>query len=178
MRGPGGFPWFDQIGIAWRKWLGMRVKIIDEYNRIPTRTQSALLTVMSDNYAELYDQVFECPESAWYLTANDDEFTAKDVFDLAAQGDRLAVKLVDDTAYYLALGASAAIAAVDPKMIVYGGGMTAAGEQFLTLIRENVGRFALPYPAKSVEVRFAELGSDAGFIGAAGCARQLARRVG
>jgi MoxR-like ATPase len=48
------------------------VKIIDEYNRIPTRTQSALLTVMADNYAELLDQVFECPEAAWYLTANDD----------------------------------------------------------------------------------------------------------
>ena len=62
----------DQIGIAWRKWLGMRVKIIDEYNRIPTRTQSALLTVMADNYAEVFDQTFECPESAWYLTANDD----------------------------------------------------------------------------------------------------------
>ena len=62
----------DQIGIAWRKWLGMRVKIIDEYNRIPTRTQSALLTLMSDNYAELYDQTFECPDAAWYLTANDD----------------------------------------------------------------------------------------------------------
>jgi MoxR-like ATPase len=62
----------DQIGIAWRKWLGMRVKIIDEYNRIPTRTQSALLTVMADNYAEVLDRTFECPESAWYLTANDD----------------------------------------------------------------------------------------------------------
>ncbi len=62
----------DQIGIAWRKWLSMRVKIIDEYNRIPTRTQSALLTLMSDNYAELYDQTYECPEAAWYLTANDD----------------------------------------------------------------------------------------------------------
>jgi MoxR-like ATPase len=62
----------DQIGIGWRTWLSMRVKIIDEYNRIPTRTQSALLTLMSDNYAELFDQTFECPESAWYLTANDD----------------------------------------------------------------------------------------------------------
>ncbi|MGC6509852.1 MAG: AAA family ATPase [Myxococcota bacterium] len=62
----------DEVVIAWRKWLGMRIKIIDEYNRIPTRTQSALLTVMSDNYAELYDQIFECPPSAWYLTANDD----------------------------------------------------------------------------------------------------------
>nr|WP_279589679.1 AAA family ATPase [Dyella sp. SG562] len=60
------------IRIAWRKWLSMRVKIIDEYNRIPTRTQSALLTVMGDNYAEILNHVYECPESAWYLTANDD----------------------------------------------------------------------------------------------------------
>jgi MoxR-like ATPase len=62
----------DDIRIAWRKWLAMRVKVIDEYNRIPTRTQSALLTVLADNYAELLDQVYECPPAAWYLTANDD----------------------------------------------------------------------------------------------------------
>ena len=51
----------DEVHIAWRKWLGMRVKIIDEYNRIPTRTQSALLTVMGDNYAELLDQSLRMP---------------------------------------------------------------------------------------------------------------------
>lgn len=62
----------SDIRIAWRKWLSMRVKIIDEYNRIPTRTQSALLTVLADNYAEILDQIFECPDAAWYLTANDD----------------------------------------------------------------------------------------------------------
>ncbi len=28
---------------------------------------------MGDNYAEILDQIFECPESAWYLTANDDK---------------------------------------------------------------------------------------------------------
>jgi len=63
----------EDIRISWRRWLGMRVKIIDEYNRIPTRTQSALLTVMGDNYAEVLDHIFECPESAWFLTANDDQ---------------------------------------------------------------------------------------------------------
>lgn len=62
----------DAIRISWRNWLGMRVKIIDEYNRIPTRTQSALLTVMGDNYAEVLNHIYECPDSAWYLTANDD----------------------------------------------------------------------------------------------------------
>ncbi|MCB1165881.1 MAG: AAA family ATPase [Leptospiraceae bacterium] len=62
----------EEVRISWRRWLGMRVKIIDEYNRIPTRTQSALLTVLADNYAEVLDQIYECPEAAWYLTANDD----------------------------------------------------------------------------------------------------------
>lgn len=62
----------QDIRISWRKWLSMRVRIVDEYNRIPTRTQSALLTVMSDNYAEILDHVFKCPDGAWYLTANDD----------------------------------------------------------------------------------------------------------
>ncbi len=62
----------DAVKIGWRRWLSMRVRIIDEYNRIPTRTQSALLTVMADGYAEVYDQVYECPDAAWYLTANDD----------------------------------------------------------------------------------------------------------
>jgi len=62
----------DDIKIAWRRWLSMRVKIVDEYNRIPTRTQSALLTLLADGYAEILDQIMESPESAWYLTANDD----------------------------------------------------------------------------------------------------------
>ncbi len=63
----------EDIRISWRRWLSMRVKIVDEYNRIPTRTQSALLTVMGDNYAEMFNQIYECPEAAWYLTANDDQ---------------------------------------------------------------------------------------------------------
>lgn len=62
----------SDIDVAWRSWLGMRVKIVDEYNRIPTRTQSALLTVLADGYVEVFDQVYETGAAAWYLTANDD----------------------------------------------------------------------------------------------------------
>ena len=62
----------EDIRIGWRRWLSMRVKIVDEYNRIPTRTQSALLTLLADGYAEILGQTLESPESAWYLTANDD----------------------------------------------------------------------------------------------------------
>jgi glucokinase len=108
-----------------------------------------------------------------YFTANDDELTAKVVFDLAAGGDELARKVVDDTAYYLALGACAAIATVDPEMIVFGGGMADAGEPFRAQIEGSVKRFGLPFPTKTVRIALATLGPDAGFIGAAGCARLL-----
>ncbi|NUO52720.1 MAG: ATPase [Polyangiaceae bacterium] len=94
----------EDIRISWRKWLGMRVKIIDEYNRIPTRTQSALLTVMGDGYAELLDHVFECPESAWYLTANDDQGggtyqvieALRDRIDVIVQALSFNVRFLDD----------------------------------------------------------------------------------
>ena len=105
-----------------------------------------------------------------YYTANDDEFTAKVIFDTADQGDELARQIVDDTAYYLALGACAVIATVDPDTIVFGGGMAVA-ESFRAKIHEYVVRFGLPHPVKKVKVAFAKLGSDAGFIGAAGGAR-------
>ena len=101
------------------------------------------------------------------------EITAKEVFDIAAAGDPLAERIVDDTAYFLALGACGVMATVDPKMIAFGGGMIAAGEPFLEQIKMYVSRFGLSYPAGKVAMRYAQLGSDAGFIGAAGCARQL-----
>jgi glucokinase len=111
------------------------------------------------------------------LLRDDDGYamTSEEVFDLAAAGDPLAGQIVDDTAYYLALGASAIISVVDPELIAYGGGMIAAGDPFLAKIKEYIGRFALSYPAKQVQVRYAQLGSDAGFIGAAACARQLVK---
>jgi MoxR-like ATPase len=62
----------EGIRVAWRRWIGARVKIIDEYNRIPTKTQSALLSLMAEGYAETFEQVVHAGKSAWFLTANDD----------------------------------------------------------------------------------------------------------
>jgi glucokinase len=64
---------------------------------------------------------------------------------------------------------------IDPDMVVYAGGMIAAGEPFLERIREHVRELAFPVPADRTQIRYAQLGSDAGFIGAAACARQLVR---
>jgi glucokinase len=103
------------------------------------------------------------------------ELTARDVFTAAAAGDALAERIVEETAFYLALGASNLMHTIDPDVVVFGGGMIAAGEDFLERIRRHVPEVAFPVPAERTQVRFAELGSDAGFIGAAACGRQLVR---
>jgi MoxR-like ATPase len=60
------------IRVIWKRWITLRVKIIDEYNRIPTKTQSCLLSLMAEGYAEMYEQTIKAGSSAWFLTANDD----------------------------------------------------------------------------------------------------------
>jgi glucokinase len=104
------------------------------------------------------------------------EITARDIFEAAAAGDALADKIVEDTAFYLAVGATNMMHTIDPDMIVFGGGMTAAGEPFLERIRRHIHQLAFPVPAARTTICFARLGSDAGFIGAAACGRLLYRR--
>lgn len=60
------------VEVLWKRWLTQPVKIVDEYNRIPTKTQAVLLSLLSEGYAESFEQVVECGPSAWFLTANDD----------------------------------------------------------------------------------------------------------
>jgi glucokinase len=107
------------------------------------------------------------------LAATEEELPARVVFEAADRGDEVAKKVVGDTAYYLAVGAMNLMHIIDPAMIVYGGGMTAAGDGFLNRIREYIRELAFPVPAERTVVQYAQLGSDAGFIGAAACARQL-----
>jgi glucokinase len=101
----------------------------------------------------------------------DGELTARDIFAAADQGDALAERIVDETAFYLALGAANLMHVIVPDMSDFGGGMIAAGEPFLQRIRRHVPKVAFPVPAEKTRLCFARLGNDAGFIGAAACAR-------
>jgi glucokinase len=102
--------------------------------------------------------------------------TSQDIFDAAAAGDALSEKIVEDTAFYLAVGAMNLMHIIDPDLIVYAGGMIAAGEAFLERIRKHVKALAFPVPAEKTRICYANLGADAGFIGAAACGRQLFQR--
>jgi glucokinase len=127
--------------------------------------------------ARTREALAESDEPSHLRDLSPDEFTAEAIFDAAHVLDPLALKIVADTALYLGLGAAALISTIDPQAIVFGGGMTAAGEAFLNQIRDAVRKYALSYPAERVHIRYATLGSDAGFIGAAACAKMLADRT-
>jgi glucokinase len=105
------------------------------------------------------------------------ELTARDIFDAAAAGDAVAKTIVEDTAFYLAVGAMNMMHTIDPDMVVFAGGMIAAGEPFLERIRWHVRQLAFPVPAERTRIIYALLGTDAGFIGAAACGRKLFREM-
>lgn len=102
---------------------------------------------------------------------------AGEIFQAAAAGDTLAQRLVGETAYYLAVGAVNMMHTIDPDVVVFGGGMTRAGMGFLERIRHHVREMAFPVPAAKTQIVYAQLGNDAGFIGAAGCARILYKNL-
>jgi glucokinase len=89
----------------------------------------------------------------------------------AAGGDSMAKELMRETAHYLAVGAVSLMHTIDPDIVLFGGGMIAAGPPFLEDIRAGVRAMAFPVPAAKTRIEYAQLGGDAGFIGAAGCAR-------
>src|SRR5207302_2697175 len=116
------------------------------------------------------------PSALRDLLTDQEEVGSKAVFDAAAAGDALAERSVEETAYYLAVGATSMMHTIDPDMVVYAGGMIAAGESFLAQIRKHVKKLAFPVPAAKTQISYAKLGTDAGFIGAAACGRLLHSR--
>jgi predicted NBD/HSP70 family sugar kinase len=56
--------------------------------------------------------------------------------------------------------------------MTFGGAGSELGRRFLGRVREEVQARAFPIPAARTKIEFARLGNNAGFIGAAACARQ------
>jgi glucokinase len=100
-----------------------------------------------------------------------EDLTSRAINDAAMAGDPLSRKLMRETAHYLAVGAVCLMHTIDPDIVLFGGGMIAAGVPFLDDIRHDIKAMAFPTLARTVRIEYAELGGDAGFIGAAGCAR-------
>lgn len=103
-----------------------------------------------------------------------DEITSKIVFDLAKQNDYLANQVVDKVCYYLGLAVANLSDTLNPEFVVIGGGVSAAGDFLLKRVQKYFEEFAFATVKTSTKLKLAELGNDAGVIGAASLATQFA----
>jgi len=99
-----------------------------------------------------------------------EEITARAVHEAAVAGSAFCKELIERTGRYLGIGIASLVNTLDPQVVVIFGGMAAAGEMLLGPCREAVREHALPPAKERVRIVPAELGEDAGVIGAAGLA--------
>ena len=100
------------------------------------------------------------------------------ISEAASAGDQLAARMIDETAMYLARGIAIMANVIDPAVFILGGAMnfggadSLLGQKFLADVASSTRKLSFPVVAQKLIVEFAELGSEAGYIGAAGLARQ------
>jgi len=103
------------------------------------------------------------------------ELTGPMITDAAMQGDPCAVELLEDLGRWLGEGVASLATIFDPSLVVVGGGVSAAKD---LIMKSAVQAFERVLPAKAnrphAPFTLAELGNDAGLIGAADLARQPA----
>lgn len=118
------------------------------------------------------------PDSALgRIAAEGGEIDGTAVTEAAIAGDRTAVAVLALIGRRLGAALTSFANIFNPDVIVVGGGVIAAGELLLSPAREEVRSRALP-PMNATPVLAAELGPDAGMIGAAAMARIELEREG
>lgn len=117
-----------------------------------------------------------------YLDQDADEegLTSKRVHEAAVDGDALALSIIDETARWLGIAVTTLVHTVDPGSVVFGGAMDfggakcSIGQRFLAGIRKEFSERTFPNVCAGTKINFATLGSDAGYLGAAGYAKKQA----
>lgn len=109
------------------------------------------------------------PESMLNTLVRNDlsRMNAKIPFDAAQAGDEVAQVVIDQYIKYLAVGLVNVINMVQPEVIVLGGGVSAQKDNLLIPLKERIVKEIYGgEEAFKTEIKIAELGNDAGIIGA------------
>ena len=93
--------------------------------------------------------------------------SAEEVAAAARRGDPAARKAVDETVEWLAMGVANLVSALNPQVVVLGGGLMQARDLFLAPVRRAVRRWAEPRAVMQCRIEATALGEDAALFGAA-----------
>jgi glucokinase len=95
------------------------------------------------------------------------DLSAKQIFQLAREGDALAREAVERESHYLGLGLANLITLLVPEAIVLGGSVMKSADLLLEGIRKTIAQGCRFVPYQNTELALASLGADANLIGAA-----------
>lgn len=96
------------------------------------------------------------------VDGNVDLVKSEHVINAAFQGDKLALRIVEETAYYMGWGIANLVNILNPHIVLLGTIAIAAGDMLLDPIRETVSSLAMARPADVVEIMPAQLGESLG----------------
>jgi len=91
--------------------------------------------------------------------------TCKDIFDAGKAGDKVALEVLDEYYDYMGQFLGSLCSAVDPEVVVLGGGVSKAGQVLLDGIEPAFHKYVF-HAASQVNFKLASLGNDAGAYGA------------
>lgn len=110
---------------------------------------------------ELKDQY---PKS---VLQNKTRLTSLDVYEAGKEGDELALEVFRKMGFYLGIALADLVNVLNPEVIVIGGGAAAGWDLFIGHVQEQIRKRAFSEPARRAKLVCAELGDDAGILGAA-----------
>ena len=93
------------------------------------------------------------------------DITAKDIFDVAKEGDEVALGLVDEVGEILGSTLSNIACVTNPEVIVIGGGVSKAGQILIDTIQKHFKESCF-HACRDTRFELAQLGNDAGIYGA------------
>ena len=96
-----------------------------------------------------------------------DKLEAKHIFDLAKQGDKFSMDIVDFFCDKLAEGVGMLLNIINPEVIIFTGGVAKAGQIIIDTMKKYLPNYALRMPLENVVFKFGELEEEAGIKGAA-----------
>lgn len=90
----------------------------------------------------------------------------------AEEGEEWAVSALEQAGGYLTQGIAILVNALNPEIVVLGGGVIEACPRMLEIVREKISFMALPQALKGLTIETARLRSEAGLLGAALIAKE------
>lgn len=100
------------------------------------------------------------------LMTEQEQVTAKEVFDAAKQNDPFALAVIDEMAHYIGIALANIATILNPKVIVIGGGVSKAGDFLINRIIDAFQKTAFKPVLDDCVIKLAELSNDAGIYGA------------